>query len=70
MTMPEEINRVLTDRISDIFLLQQSTRMKIWLEGVDRSVHLVGNTMIDTLIVNQEKTIPPRDFKTKVNLFL
>ena len=32
MTMPEEINRVLTDRISDIFLLQQSTRMKIWLE--------------------------------------
>jgi UDP-N-acetylglucosamine 2-epimerase (non-hydrolysing) len=50
-TMPEEINRVLTDRISDmLFITEPSARDNLREEGVDdRLVHFVGNVMIDTL---------------------
>jgi len=50
-TMPEEINRVLTDRISDmLFITESSARENLRNEGVDDDrVHFVGNVMIDTL---------------------
>jgi len=51
-TMPEEINRVLTDQISDLlFIHSPEARRNLGAEGVspDR-VHAVGNTMIDTLV--------------------
>ena len=50
-TMPEEINRVLTDRISDmLFITESSARENLRNEGVDdERVHFVGNVMIDTL---------------------
>jgi UDP-N-acetylglucosamine 2-epimerase (non-hydrolysing) len=50
-TMPEEINRVLTDRISDmLFITESSARENLCNEGVDDDrVHFVGNVMIDTL---------------------
>jgi len=50
-TMPEEINRVLTDSISDLlFVTEQSGMVNLRREGVaDDKVHLVGNVMIDTL---------------------
>jgi UDP-N-acetylglucosamine 2-epimerase (non-hydrolysing) len=51
-TMPEEINRVLTDQISDIlFIHSPEARDNLRAEGVppDR-VHAVGNTMIDSLV--------------------
>jgi UDP-N-acetylglucosamine 2-epimerase (non-hydrolysing) len=50
-TMPEEINRVLTDRLSDL-LLTHSPEAETHLEreGIDtRRIHYVGNTMIDSL---------------------
>ncbi|MBW8034278.1 MAG: UDP-N-acetylglucosamine 2-epimerase (non-hydrolyzing) [Planctomycetes bacterium] len=55
--MPEEINRVLTDRISDLlFITEQSGIDNLKNEGVEDSrVHFVGNVMIDTLIANREK---------------
>lgn len=51
-SMPEEINRVLTDAISDLlFVTEQSGMDNLRREGVDPSrVHLVGNVMIDTLL--------------------
>lgn len=51
-TMPEEINRVLTDAISDsLFVTEPSGVENLAREGVDGSkVHLVGNVMIDTLL--------------------
>jgi len=57
MDMPEEINRVLTDRISDLlFITEQSGIDNLKKEGVpDEKVHLVGNVMIDTLLANREK---------------
>jgi UDP-N-acetylglucosamine 2-epimerase (non-hydrolysing) len=51
-TMPEEINRILTDQISDLlFIHSPEARDNLVSEGVapDR-VHAVGNTMIDTLV--------------------
>src|SRR6267143_560902 len=50
-TMPEEINRVVTDRLSDLlFLPSRDAAENLGAEGVpaDR-MHFVGNVMIDTL---------------------
>ncbi|MFA5553193.1 MAG: UDP-N-acetylglucosamine 2-epimerase (non-hydrolyzing) [Phycisphaerae bacterium] len=56
-TMPEEINRVLTDSISDLlFVTEQSGLDNLKKEGVNSNkVHLVGNVMIDTLLANKNK---------------
>ena len=56
-TMPEEINRVLTDTISDLlFVTEQSGIENLKNEGVNSDkVHFVGNVMIDTLLANKEK---------------
>lgn len=49
-TMPEEINRILTDRISDFhFVTEASGVRNLKTEGHSRSIHLVGNVMVDTL---------------------
>lgn len=49
--MPEEINRVLTDQISDIlFTTERDAEENLRREGIDgERVHFVGNVMIDTL---------------------
>lgn len=51
-TMPEEINRMLTDSISDIhFTTEQSANDNLAREGVSADrIEFVGNTMIDTLM--------------------
>jgi UDP-N-acetylglucosamine 2-epimerase (non-hydrolysing) len=56
-TMPEEINRVLTDSISDLlFVTEQSGIDNLRNEGIDsEKVHFVGNVMIDTLMACREK---------------
>jgi UDP-N-acetylglucosamine 2-epimerase (non-hydrolysing) len=56
-TMPEEINRVLTDAISDLlFVTEQSAIDNLGREGINsEKVHFVGNVMIDTLMTNREK---------------
>lgn len=50
--MPEEINRIVTDALSDIlFTPSEDGNANLAAEGVDPSkVHFVGNVMIDTLI--------------------
>ena len=56
-SMPEEINRVLTDSISDLlFVSEKSGVENLKREGIDPDkIHFVGNVMIDTLIANREK---------------
>ncbi|MGE3180964.1 MAG: non-hydrolyzing UDP-N-acetylglucosamine 2-epimerase [Phycisphaerae bacterium] len=56
-TMPEEINRVLTDCISDkLFVTEPSGLENLKNEGVaHEKVHFVGNVMIDTLLANRAK---------------
>jgi UDP-N-acetylglucosamine 2-epimerase (non-hydrolysing) len=50
-TMPEEVNRVLTDRLSDLlFTPSRDGDENLAREGIDpRRVHFVGNVMIDSL---------------------
>jgi UDP-N-acetylglucosamine 2-epimerase (non-hydrolysing) len=57
-TMPEEINRIVTDSISDLlFVTEQSGLDNLKNEGIDSDkIHLVGNVMIDTLLANREKS--------------
>jgi UDP-N-acetylglucosamine 2-epimerase (non-hydrolysing) len=57
--MPEEINRVLTDQISDmLFTTEPSGRDNLLREGVaDKRIHFVGNVMIDTLRHNLARAI-------------
>ncbi len=54
--MPEEVNRVLTDRISDLlFTPSKDADENLAKEGLTRGVHFVGNIMIDSLKQNLEK---------------
>jgi UDP-N-acetylglucosamine 2-epimerase (non-hydrolysing) len=66
-TMPEEINRVLTDQISDLlFTTEASAEENLRREGIDPvKVHFVGNVMIDTLLAHRERAralCVPRQF--------
>lgn len=56
-TMPEECNRVLTDRMSTwLFTPSADADANLRAEGVDVSrIHLVGNVMIDTLLANIDR---------------
>jgi UDP-N-acetylglucosamine 2-epimerase (non-hydrolysing) len=51
-TMPEELNRVLTDQLSDLlFITEESGIENLSREGINPGqVHFVGNTMIDSLL--------------------
>jgi UDP-N-acetylglucosamine 2-epimerase (non-hydrolysing) len=59
--MPEEINRVLTDQISDLlFTTEPDGERNLRREGVDPTkVHFVGNVMIDTLLMNRSRAATP-----------
>jgi UDP-N-acetylglucosamine 2-epimerase (non-hydrolysing) len=51
MTMPEEINRIMTDAISDwLFVTEESALSNLQFEGRLARAHLVGHTMIDNLL--------------------
>ena len=52
-TMPEEINRIVTDSLSDyLFVSEESGLSNLKREGVNSSkVHFVGNIIIDTFIL-------------------
>ena len=56
-TMPEEINRILTDQVSDLlFVTEESGLSNLVREGiVAETVHFVGNTMIDSLLTFKKK---------------
>jgi len=48
--MPEEHNRIQTDRLSDLLFVTQEEGIKnLRNEGITKGVHFVGNIMIDTL---------------------
>lgn len=59
-SMPEEINRILTDQISELlFITERSASHNLVQEGVsENKIHFVGNVMIDTLLYNLESATP------------
>jgi UDP-N-acetylglucosamine 2-epimerase (non-hydrolysing) len=56
-TMPEEVNRIVTDHVSDLlFVTEESGIQNLKLEGIpDEKIHFVGNTMIDSLLTFKDK---------------
>jgi UDP-N-acetylglucosamine 2-epimerase (non-hydrolysing) len=60
-SMPEELNRVLTDAISDLlFIHSPEARDNLMAEGRPaESIHYVGNTMIDSLVHMRERFVRP-----------
>jgi UDP-N-acetylglucosamine 2-epimerase (non-hydrolysing) len=58
MAMPEEINRLVTDRLSDLLLTPDiNSSENLIKEGVNREkIYFAGNIMIDTLEINREKS--------------
>jgi UDP-N-acetylglucosamine 2-epimerase (non-hydrolysing) len=56
-TMPEEINRIVTDHLSDFhFVTEESGIENLLKEGIpSEKIHFVGNTMIDTLLSHVAK---------------
>ncbi len=68
-TMPEEINRIHTDEISDfLFTTEKSGNENLLKEGIDKNkIFFVGNVMIDTLLKHREKAKSSR-ILAKLNL--
>jgi len=56
-SMPEEVNRILTDHVSDLlFVTEESGLQNLRNEGIPADkIHFVGNTMIDSLLHFKEK---------------
>ena len=67
LTMPEEINRLLVDRISDVHFTTTAEASKTLIdEGVDKSrIHFVGNVMIDSLISSLTHLQKPQGIELK-----
>jgi UDP-N-acetylglucosamine 2-epimerase (non-hydrolysing) len=56
-SMPEEINRILTDQLADLlFVTEEDAIRNLTREGIPASkIHFAGNTMIDSLLACKEK---------------
>jgi UDP-N-acetylglucosamine 2-epimerase (non-hydrolysing) len=68
-TMPEEANRVVTDRLSDyLFAPSEDAVINLRAEGYrDDQIHLVGNVMVDTLLANLDRALT-RDVLSRLGL--
>ena len=57
LTMPEEVNRIVADRFSEwLFLHSPEAVTNLRAEGIaDERMHMVGNTMIDTLVALEDR---------------
>ncbi|HKO87441.1 MAG TPA: UDP-N-acetylglucosamine 2-epimerase (non-hydrolyzing) [Burkholderiales bacterium] len=61
-TMPEEINRILTDQLSDLlYTTERSAQANLEREGIRAErIEFVGNVMIDSLHANRAASVPAR----------
>ncbi len=68
-TMPEEINRIVTDSLSDFLFVSEKSGVKnLKREGIiSRNIYFVGNIMIDALLSNMS-LINKSDILKKLNL--
>jgi UDP-N-acetylglucosamine 2-epimerase (non-hydrolysing) len=62
-SMPEEINRVLTDQIADVlYATERSAVSNLEREGVPRArIYLAGNVMIDSVRAHLPRAVPPAE---------
>ena len=69
LVMPEEVNRIITDRLSDFLFCPTLTSMKnLQDEGIKEKVYLSGDVMYDATVHFSEMAITKKsDFKTFLN---
>ena len=62
LTMPEEINRMVTDSLADYFFTtSEVANANLRNAGVsEEKIHFVGNVMIDTLLANRSRFVKPK----------
>jgi UDP-N-acetylglucosamine 2-epimerase (non-hydrolysing) len=67
MTMPEEINRIVTDSITDYFFTTSAVaNQNLKEQGIkEDQVFFVGNTMIDSLLSNKDRLQKPAFYDTE-----
>lgn len=54
-TMPEEINRIVTDKLSKhLFVTSREAIKNLNFEGITENIYFCGNTMIDSLVQNED----------------
>ncbi|MDR2206792.1 MAG: UDP-N-acetylglucosamine 2-epimerase (non-hydrolyzing) [Flavobacteriaceae bacterium] len=65
ITMPEEINRIVTDSLTDYFFTtSEVANQNLRDNGVnEEQIFFVGNVMIDTLLANKSKFLKPAVFE-------
>ncbi len=67
--MPEEINRIVTDSVSDAhFCVSQRAVQRLAAEGLTASVHWVGDVMLDALLQNWPIARRKSDILTRLDL--
>ena len=67
--MPEEINRVVADHVSDLlFCPTQVAVDNLTAEGITRGVHLVGDVMLDTLRMQVKRGLPTQRLLASLDL--
>ena len=71
-SMPEEINRLLTDQLSDLlFTTEPDGKSNLLREGIaEDRIHFVGNVMIDTLLRNRERAVPAEQTLQSIDRFV
>lgn len=62
-SMPEEINRVLTDQLSELlFTTEAEARDNLLKEGIaGERIHFIGNVMIDSLLGHANRAVSPSE---------
>lgn len=65
LTMPEEINRMVTDALADYYFTTTELANKNLknIGAADNQIFFVGNVMIDTLLANQHRFVKPAIFE-------
>lgn len=67
--MPEEINRVVTDHLSDILLCPTQVAVdNLKLEGITKGVYVTGDVMVDTVLRNIERAKQFSTIHTEIGL--
>jgi len=67
--MPEEINRLVADRLSDLhFCVSQTAVRQLEKEGFDQSIHWVGDVMLDAMLMNHPLALQKSHILERFNL--
>lgn len=67
--MPEEINRLVADSLADYhFCVSQRAIQNLAAEGITKSVHWVGDVMLDAMLQNRPIALRKSDILTRLEL--